>query len=51
MHKWSSEIVPEMEALLEEYAQDIDLYHIAFPPDWKEQLPKTTDTIFGKHDL
>lgn len=36
--KWNTEILPAMEALFEEYKQEIDLYHLAFPKDWSDQL-------------
>ncbi len=38
--KWNKEIVPRLAALLEEYSQSIDLFHMAFPTDWEEQLMK-----------
>lgn len=38
--KWNSEFVPAMEALFEQYKADIDLYHLAFPKDWINQLKK-----------
>lgn len=33
--KWNETIFPKMKALVQLYAQDIDLQHIAFPPDWE----------------
>jgi len=38
--KWNSEVLIPIEALFEEYQKDIDLYHLAFPKDWNEQLKK-----------
>jgi abortive infection bacteriophage resistance protein len=38
--KWNSEFMPEIEALFEEYKDDINLYHLAFPNDWAAQLKK-----------
>ena len=38
--KWNSEFMPKIEALFEEYKEDIDLYHLAFPRDWTIQLKK-----------
>ena len=38
--KWNSEFMPAMEALFEDYKDDIQLYHIAFPKNWSEQLQK-----------
>ena len=36
--KWNSEVLPAMTALFDEYSEDIELYHIAFPEDWKNCL-------------
>ncbi len=36
--QWNTEILTQLDALFEEYDADIDLYHLAFPPDWKERL-------------
>lgn len=36
--KWNSEFLPQIEALFEEYKDDINLYHLAFPSDWYVQL-------------
>ena len=38
--KWNTEVLLPIQALFEEYAEDIDLYHMAFPTDWQEQLRK-----------
>ena len=38
--KWNSEILPAIQALFEEYQEDINLYHLAFPIDWAEKLKK-----------
>ena len=39
--KWNSEILPAVQALFEEYKDDINLYHLAFPEDWAQKLRKT----------
>ncbi len=36
--RWNSEVVPAISALIEEYKEDISLYHIAFPDDWEEKI-------------
>lgn len=36
--KWNTIIIPKLQALLQAYAQDIDLQHIAFPPNWDTHL-------------
>lgn len=41
MGKWNDSIIPRMQALFEEYQNDIDLYHIAFPKDWDKKIQKT----------
>ncbi len=38
--KWNYDFMPGIEALFETYHGDIDLYHIAFPEDWRVQLRK-----------
>lgn len=38
--QWNAEFMPEIEALFEEYKDDINLYHLAFPQDWAKQLKK-----------
>ena len=38
--KWNNEFMPRIEALFEEYKEDINLYHLAFPRNWAEQLEK-----------
>ncbi len=38
--KWNTEVLPQFEALFEEYESNIDLHHIAFPKDWNTQLKK-----------
>ena len=38
--KWLSEFVPAIEALFEEYQEYINLYHIAFPANWADELRK-----------
>lgn len=40
VEKWNSEFMPQIEALFEEYKDDINLYHLAFPADWAAQLKK-----------
>ncbi|MEZ3433303.1 MAG: Abi family protein [Lachnospiraceae bacterium] len=37
--KWNSEVIPAIFALFDEYKDDLDLRYIAFPKDWKDQLP------------
>lgn len=36
--KWNTEFMPRIEALFEEYKDDINLYHMAFPKNWVQQL-------------
>ena len=36
--KWNYEFFTELEALIEEYTDEIDLKHIGFPAHWKELL-------------
>jgi abortive infection bacteriophage resistance protein len=36
--RWNSEFMPRIESLFEEYKDDIDLYHLAFPKNWAKQL-------------
>jgi len=38
--KWNREVLLALESLFEEYADAIDLSHIAFPEDWAMQLRK-----------
>jgi abortive infection bacteriophage resistance protein len=38
--KWNTEFMPAIEALFEEYKEDINLYHLAFPKNWTQQLKK-----------
>ena len=38
--KWNHEVLSALEALFDEYAGDIDLFHFAFPKDWRTQLKK-----------
>jgi len=38
--KWNADIVPAFESLFHLYHRDIDLYHIAFPKDWQQQILK-----------
>ncbi len=45
--KWNTEFLPALYALFEEYEDDISLYHLAFPQDWKDQLIKTNDRVLG----
>ena len=35
---WHSHFIPTIQALFDEYNDWIDLYHLAFPPDWLGQL-------------
>ncbi len=36
--KWNSEFIARMEQLFQEYREDINLYHLAFPKNWNELL-------------
>ena len=36
--KWLTEFMPRMEEIMEKYADDINLYHLAFPQNWHEEL-------------
>lgn len=38
--RWNFEFIPAINALFEEYKDNINLYHIAFPDDWKDKLPR-----------
>lgn len=38
--KWNSSVMAEIEALMEEFQNDISLKHIGFPSNWKELLKK-----------
>ena len=38
--RWNSEFLSAMTSLFDEYKDDIKLYHIAFPDDWKAQLSR-----------
>lgn len=38
--KWNTIILPKIEKIFDLYTNDIDLYHIAFPEDWKNLLRK-----------
>lgn len=38
--KWNNAIVPQIAALIEEYAGDISPEHIGFPPDWETKILK-----------
>ena len=38
--KWNSEFISSIAKLFEEYQDDINLYHLAFPKDWLSQLEK-----------
>lgn len=38
--KWNSEFMPQITSLFEQYSDDIQLDHLAFPNDWKLQLMK-----------
>lgn len=38
--KWNTVIIKKLVKLFDEYKQDIDLFHIAFPENWKELLSK-----------
>jgi abortive infection bacteriophage resistance protein len=38
---WNTEVVERIDALITEYQDCIQLEHIGFPADWKEQLEQT----------
>lgn len=38
--KWNNEIMTQLEALIEQYSEEINLEHIGFPEDWKTALRK-----------
>ena len=38
--KWNNEIMAQLEALIDQYNEDIDLEHIGFPENWKTVLKK-----------
>lgn len=40
VEKWNYEILLELKALIDAYADDIDLNHIGFPADWEKRLTK-----------
>ena len=40
VEKWNTEFMPVLEALFDEYKEDIDLHHLSFPTDWIQQLKK-----------
>lgn len=40
VEKWNTEFMPALEALFDEYKEDIDLHHLSFPTDWIQQLKK-----------
>ncbi len=42
--RWNAEFIPQLSALFDEYSENIDLCHIAFPEDWEIQLEKTSDS-------
>ena len=39
-NQWNNELVPILVALIDEFKNDINLYHLAFPKDWESQLRK-----------
>ncbi len=39
--QWNIEFIPKLEALFDEYEDNISLFHLAFPKDWKAQLKHT----------
>lgn len=38
--KWNKEIIPTLENLFNNYKDDIELHHIAFPDNWVELIKK-----------
>ncbi|MBO6035705.1 MAG: Abi family protein [Acetobacter sp.] len=39
--QWEKDFIPQMETLMNKYSNDIDLKHLCFPPNWKEELKKS----------
>lgn len=39
--KWNREIIPLLSSLFDEYKNDIELSHMAFPADWIQKLKKS----------
>lgn len=38
--KWLTDFMPRMDNIMEKYAKDINLYHLAFPHNWNDELKK-----------
>ena len=38
--EWNSKFIPRLSQLFDDYCDAIDLYHMAFPVDWKDKLKK-----------
>ena len=38
--KWLTEFMPRMDTIMGKYKDDINLYHLAFPENWNEELSK-----------
>lgn len=38
--KWNTEVLPAISALIEEYSDVVELYRLAFPPEWERLLRK-----------
>ena len=38
--RWLTEFMPRMNAIMQKYSNNIDLYHLAFPKNWSEELSK-----------
>ena len=43
--KWDTVLVTPLQALIEEYSKDIELWHIGFPENWQEYLTSRNHTI------
>lgn len=47
-HRWKTDIQLELEALIAEYLETINLYHIGFPVDWAGVLDSLHIPLFEK---
>ena len=41
--KWNTKVIPVLEALVEEYKNDISLKHIGFPDAWEKRVRQNLD--------
>ena len=44
--EWNIKILPQLDKLFCDYKDDIDLYHIAFPRDWRKRLKNENITEY-----